>query len=113
LALGGDFRIYVDTIDMGRITFRMNSSDSIDLLKIKMWVATGVPPWECVLRLVDVMCWKELLPTVTFHPNPQFPCFIEDEELCCLAVEGGGGAGNEAAGTERRRTYKRSRKRVE
>jgi hypothetical protein len=49
LVPSGDLRIYVDGI-IDCITFRTSSSDSIDLLKIKIWLATGVPPSEMRLQ---------------------------------------------------------------
>ncbi len=44
LALSGEMQIFVKTLIGQMFTIDMNSSDSIALLKIKIWALTGLPP---------------------------------------------------------------------
>jgi hypothetical protein len=50
LALSGEMQIFVKTLTGLTFTVEMNASDSLDLLRIKMWVLTGLPPSE--MRLI-------------------------------------------------------------
>jgi ubiquitin C len=49
LALSGEMPIFVKTLTGHIFTIDMNSSDSFNLLKIKMWVLTGIQPSEICL----------------------------------------------------------------
>ena len=49
LALSGEMPIFVKTVTSHTFTIDMNSSDSFNLLKIKMWVLTGLQLSEMVL----------------------------------------------------------------
>ena len=49
LALSGEMPIFVKTLTGHTFTIDMNSSDTLELLKIKMWVLTGLRPSEMAL----------------------------------------------------------------
>jgi hypothetical protein len=63
LVPSGDLHIYVDT-NIGRITCRTSSSESIELLKLKIWLATGVPPSEMRLQFGNSSRCYSLVTTV-------------------------------------------------
>jgi hypothetical protein len=39
-------RVFVKMLTGRGLCFEMNSSDSVSLLKIKIWVLEGIPPWH-------------------------------------------------------------------
>ena len=70
-------RVFVKLFSTG-VTFvthtvELNSSDSVSLLKIKIWVLTGVPPWDS--RLIFAGRRLELERTLASY-NIQHECTI-------------------------------------